>query len=62
MNAPTVAEHRECFTWCPHGTFNPNGCGLCLERRRPFAEIGQLRARVDELEAEVDNLRHQMLG
>jgi hypothetical protein len=35
--------HRECFEWCPHGTFNPEGCGICIERRAPIEECERLR-------------------
>lgn len=29
---------RECFDWCPHGTGNVRGCGVCGGRRGEIAE------------------------
>lgn len=39
------------YSYCPHGTGNPMGCGSCEPQRELREEVIRLRARVAELES-----------
>ena len=38
-----MPEAREYYTWCPHGTGNPQGCGVCIKHREAFDALEFLR-------------------
>lgn len=45
-----TGPHRQFFEWCPHGTYNPSGCGSCGDIRDVFADRDREKARADDLE------------
>jgi hypothetical protein len=56
--ASAKKPHREFYEWCPHGTFNPKGCGACKSIRKPHEDL----ARAHELLANLLEWAEERVG